>query len=162
MAFTPIKPRAYGTPKAAVGKLFEAVGGAEAVMELLDLSRTRVYAFTDPSDDAEISFARVCRLTEAQNASPGAEHLAALAGGLFMPLTHDDETEWHAMAGAASRRNARTISTLLEALSPANETPGEIDAKEARELLKLVDEQLALLAMARVKLMAAADPADAA
>jgi hypothetical protein len=166
MAFTPIKPRAYGTPKAAVAKLFEAVGGADAVMELLELSRTRVYAFADPNDDAEISFTRVCKLTEASRertpTSPGAEHLTALAGGLYLPLTTASESEWHAMAGAASRRNARTISGLFDALSPENDSPGEIDAKEARDLLKLVDEQLAVLAMARAKLMAVADDTDAA
>ena len=160
MSFTPVKPRPYGTPKAAVAKLFEAAGGANAVMEILKLSRTRVYAFTDPNDDAEISFSRVCALTGATEASPGAEHLAALAGGLFLPLAPASEADWYAMAGSSSRRHARTIATLLEALSPEDDTPGEITAQEARGLLELVDQQLAVLALARAKLKSIADDAD--
>ncbi|MGD2131738.1 MAG: hypothetical protein PVI23_03035 [Maricaulaceae bacterium] len=162
MSFTPVKPRPYGTPKAAVARLIEAAGGANAAMEILELSRTRVYAFTDPSDESEISFARVCKLTETSGGRPGAEHLAALAGGLFLPLDAAEGADWHAMAGSASRRNARTISTLLEALSPEDDTPGEITAQEARALLELVDEQLAVLAMARVKLMTIVDDAEEA
>jgi hypothetical protein len=162
MAFSPVKPRPYGTPKAAVAKLFEAAGGANAVMDLLELSRTRVYAFTDPSDDAEISFTRVCMLTGATEATPGAEHLAALAGGLFLPLKVAEPADWHAVAGEASRKHAQTIATLLESLSPEDDTPGEITAQEARELLEIVDEQLAVLALARAKLKATIDGADAA
>ncbi len=158
MAFSPIKPRPYGTPKAAVAKLFEAAGGASAVMELLSLSRTRVYALTDPNDEAEISFTRVCALTEARGATPCAEHLAALAGGLFLPLTPAAEADWHAMAGAASTRNAQTIASLLDALSPEDDTPGEITAQEARVLIERVDEQLAVLALARAKLVKAMEP----
>jgi hypothetical protein len=153
MAFSPIKPRPYGTPKAAVAKLFEAVGGATAVMELLNLSRTRVYALTDPNDEAEISFSRVCALTEARSATPCAEHLSALAGGLFLPLTSAPQAGWHAMAGAVSTRNAETIASLLQALSPEDDTPGEITPEEARTLIERVDEELAILALARAKLL---------
>lgn len=156
MGFSPVKPRPYGTPKAAVAKLIEAAGGAGAAMDILELSRTRVYAFTDPNDESEISFARVCKLTEASGARPGAEHLAALAGGLFLPLDAAEGSDWHTMAGSASRRNARTISAILDALSPEDDTPGEITPAEARELLEAVDEQLAVLAMARAKLMSVA------
>lgn len=153
MAFNPVKPRAYETPKAAVARLFEAAGGAPAVMETLKLSRTRVYAFADPADESEISFARVCALTEERKATPAAEHLAALAGGLYLPVQAADDTDWHRWAGAAGSRNASTISALLEALSPTDDTPNEITPKEARELIALVDEELAILALARAKLM---------
>jgi hypothetical protein len=155
MSFSPIKPRPYGTPKAAVAKLFEAAGGASVVMELLNLSRTRVYALTDPNDEAEISFARVCALTEARAATPCAEHLAALAGGLFLPLAAAPQADWHAMAAAASTRSGQTIAALLDALSPEDDTPGEITAEEARVLIEQVDEQLAILALARAKLLQA-------
>lgn len=160
MAFNPMKPRAYGTPKAAVARLFEEAGGAPAVMEILELSRTRVYAFADPNDDAELSFARVAKLTQATGATATAEHLAALAGGVFLPVAPASESDWHVMAGQASRKNARTISTLLEALSPEDDTPGVVTDDEARDLLKLVDEQLSVLALARAKLMGVIEPAE--
>jgi hypothetical protein len=155
MSFSPIKPRLYGSPKAAVARLFEAAGGANVVMDKLGLSRTRVYALTDPDDEAEISYARVCALTETCAATPCAEHLASLAGGLFLPLSAAPDADWHAMASVASTRNGQTIAGILDALSPEDDTPGVIDAEEARELIKQVDEQLAVLAMARAKLLKA-------
>jgi len=153
MTFNPMKPRVYGTAKAAVAQVFEEAGGVVAVMELLELSRTRVYAFSDPNDDAELSFARIAKLTESGNATAAAEHLSGLAGGVYLPVAPAAESDWHTMAGHASRKNARVISRLLDALSPEDDTPGEVTAEEARELLKLVDEQLSVLALARAKLM---------
>ena len=57
MAFNPVKQRPYGEPKEVVARLFEEVGGIPKVMELLDLSRTRVYALADPDSTNEISYA---------------------------------------------------------------------------------------------------------
>ncbi len=153
MSFTPMKRRHYGTPKEVVARLFEQAGGVPKVMEHLDLSRTRVYAMADPDDDSEISFARVARLTEEAQATAAAEHLALLAHGVFLPVGDAEPADWHGIASQSSRSNARTIGTLLDALSADNPTPGEVDAQEARRLIELVDKQIALLAFQRSKLM---------
>ncbi|WP_412545649.1 hypothetical protein [Maricaulis sp. MIT060901] len=151
MAFNPVKQRPYGEPKEVVARLFEEVGGIPKVMELLDLSRTRVYALADPDSTNEISYARVCALTE-DGATAAAQHLAALAGGLFVPLEKAEDADWLALAGEASRRNARNIAALMESLSETARSPGEVDQQEARDLLKILDEQLGVLAMQRAKL----------
>lgn len=154
MTFSPIKNRDYGSSKAAVARLFEQAGGVPAVQELLDLSRTRVYAFADPDSSNELSFARVAAITRETGAQAAAEYLALLAGGAFLPVAEAAEPgDWHAIAARASRKNARTISALLDALSEENESPGEVDEAEARRLLELVDQQIALLAFQRAKLM---------
>ena len=155
MAFNPVKIRRYGEPKEVVARLFEGVGGIPKVMELLDLSRTRVYALADPDSTNEISYTRVATLTEA-GAQAAAQHLAAFAGGIFLPIDKADDANWLALAGDASRSNARNISALMESLSETERSPGRVDQEEAREILKVLDEQLAILAVQRAKLSAIA------
>jgi len=151
MAFNPVKERRYGEPKEVVARMFEEVGGIPEVMKLLELSRTRVYALADPDSSNDISYARVARLTEA-GATAAAQHLAALAGGIFVPVEKADDANWLELAGEASRRNARNIAALMESLGETERSPGEVDQQEAREILKLLDEQLGTLALQRAKL----------
>jgi len=155
MSFNPVKVRRYGEPKEVVARVFEEVGGIPKVMELLDLSRTRVYALADPDSTNEISYTRVATLTEA-GATAAAQHLAALAGGIFLPIEKAGDANWLALAGEASRRNARNISALMESLSETERSPGRIDQDEARDILKVLDEQLGVLAVQRAKLAAIA------
>lgn len=155
MSFNPVKIRRYGEPKEVVARVFEEVGGIPQVMELLDLSRTRVYALADPDSSNEISYTRMATLTEA-GATAGAQHLAALAGGIFLPIEKADDANWLALAGDASQSSARNISALMESLSETERSPGRIDRDEAREILKVLDEQLAVLAVQRAKLVAIA------
>ena len=155
MAFNPVKVRRYGEPKEVVARLFEEVGGIPQVMELLELSRTRVYALADPDSTNEISYTRVAKLTET-GATAAAQHLAALAGGVFLPIDKAEEAGWLALAGEASRSNARNIGALMESLSETERSPGRVDQDEAREILKVLDEQLGILAIQRAKLSAIA------
>ena len=155
MSFNPVKVRRYGEPKEVVARVFEEVGGIPRVMELLDLSRTRVYALADPDSTNEISYTRVATLTEA-GATAAAQHLAALAGGIFLPIDKADDANWLTLAGEASRRNARNIAALMESLSETEKSPGRIDQDEARDILRVLDEQLGVLAVQRAKLAAIA------
>lgn len=155
MAFNPVKERRYGEPKEVVARMFEEVGGIPEVMNLLELSRTRVYALADPDSSNDISYARIATLTEA-GATAAAQHLAALAGGIFIPIDKAEDANWLSLAGEASRRNARNISALMESLGETERSPGVVDQQEAREILKLLDEQLGTLALQRAKLAAIA------
>ena len=155
MAFNPVKERPYGEPKEVVARVFEEVGGIPKVMELLDLSRTRVYALADPDSTNEISYARVAKLTES-GSQAAAQHLAALAGGIFLPIDKADDSDWLNLAGEASKRNARNIAAIMDSLSETERSPGEVDQQEAREILKILDEQLGVLALQRAKLAAIA------
>ena len=64
-------------------RLFEEAGGVPAVMELLELSRTRVYALADPDATNEISYSRVARLTEATGCD-GCGQGSGLPGGRYI------------------------------------------------------------------------------
>jgi hypothetical protein len=160
MAFKPVKDRPYGDPKSVVAAMFEEAGGVPAVMELLELSRTRVYALADPDATNEISYSRIAKLTESTGATSAAKDLAYLAGGIFMPLDKSDDDNWLSLAGEASRKHARNITALMDSLSETERSPGEIDEQEAREILKVLDQQLAVLARQRSKLarIAAGEP----
>lgn len=153
MTYHPFKPRDYENVKAVISRLFEQSGGAKAVMKLLGLSSTRVYAFTDPDSKNDLSYARAAKLTQETGSRAAAEHLAGLAGGAFLPIEIEASQNWYAIAGEASRSNAQTLSALIESLSELSETPGEVSASEAHLLLELVDRQMALLALTRSRLM---------
>lgn len=154
MPFNPLKRRQYGTTKSVVSELFKQAGGIPKVMEILELGRTRAYDLTDPNSDADITFERVECLTRETDATAAAEHLAFLAGGVFLPIdTLDEEIDWHSIAGRASQKNADNIRGILESLSPASPSPGRICALEARELIKKVDRHFSLLALQRQMLV---------
>lgn len=158
MAFEPNKDRAYGSSESVISRLFKECGGVPKVMEALDLSRTRCYALADPDDPAKISYERVVTLTKTFGASAAAEHMAALAGGTFLPIAaDDDEADWHALAAKAARRSAALTATLLESIGPEGRSPGTIDSMEARALLAEVDGLMAVLAKQHVLLRAVAD-----
>lgn len=150
MPFNPLKRRKYGSTKAVISELFKQVGGIPKAMELLNLGRTRTYDFTDPNKDAELSFERIEMLTRESKASAAAEHLAHLAGGVFLPIdTLDEEVDWHSIASRASMKNAANIGGILKSLGPNSDTPGEISSNEARELIKKLDKHFSLLAYQR-------------
>lgn len=158
MAFEPNKDRAYGSSESVISRLFKECGGVPKVMETLALSRTRCYALADPDDPAKISYERAAKLTETYGASAAAEHMAALAGGTFLPIAADDnEADWHALAAQAARRSAALTATLLESIGPEGRSPGTIDSTEARALLAEVDGLMTVLAKQHVLLRAVAD-----
>jgi hypothetical protein len=158
MAFEPNKDRAYGSSENVISRLFKECGGVPKVMEALQLSRTRCYALSDPDDPAQISYERVVTLTKTFGVSAAAEHMAALAGGTFLPIAADeDEADWHALAAAAARRSAALTATMLESIGPEGRSPGAIDATEARALLAEVDGLMVVLAKQHVLLRAVAD-----
>jgi len=154
MSFNPLKKRHYGSTKAVVSELFKQAGGIPAVMEILDIGRTRAYDFTDPNGTAELSLERVEKLVRDTNATVISEHFAFLSGGVFLPIdTLDDEIDWHSIASRASLKNAANIGGILDSISPTSVTPGYIDAQEARELIKKLDNQFSLLALQRQMLI---------
>lgn len=150
MTFNPLKRRKYGSTKAVVSELFRQAGGIPAVMDILDIGRTRTYDFTDPNGDAELSLERVEKLVRETSATVISEHFAFLAGGVFLPIeTLDEDVDWHSIAARASLKNAASIGGILESISPTGTSPGYIDADEARSLIKKLDKQFSLLAHQR-------------
>ncbi|WP_339864018.1 hypothetical protein [Paremcibacter congregatus] len=155
MTFNPLKRRKYGSTKAVISELFRQVGGIPKVMEILDIGRTRAYDFTDPNGDAELSLERVEKLVRETDATVISEHFAFLAGGVFLPIeTLEEDVDWHGIASRASQKNAANIGGILDSISPTSVTPGYIDAEEARQLIKKLDQHFSLLAHQRQLLVA--------
>ncbi len=150
MSFNPLKKRKYGSTKAVVSELFRQAGGIPKVMEILDIGRTRAYDFTDPNGDAELSLERVEKLVRETSATVISEHFSFLAGGVFLPIeTLDSDVDWHSIASQASLRNAANIGGILDSISSVGDSPGYIDADEARDLIKKLDNHFSLLALQR-------------
>ncbi len=150
MSFNPLKRRKYGSTKAVVSELFRQAGGIPQVMEILDIGRTRAYDLTDPNSEAELTLGRVEKLVRETSATVISEHFAFLAGGVFLPIdTLEQDVDWHSIASQASQKNAANIGGILDSISPHGISPGYIDAEEARELIKILDQQFALLAHQR-------------
>ena len=86
--FRNYKPRPIEHHKTAVQRLFRQVGPIEEAAAILQRSPSRLYAYEDPSEKAEITLAQIVALTR-----PGvdaiAEFLAHRAGGQFLPLPPD-------------------------------------------------------------------------
>ncbi|PCI49280.1 MAG: hypothetical protein COB49_04990, partial [Alphaproteobacteria bacterium] len=55
----------------------------------------------------------------------------------------------HSIASRASLKNAANIGGILDSISPTSDTPGYIDAEEARGLIKKLDRHFSLLALQR-------------
>ncbi|VAV92864.1 hypothetical protein MNBD_ALPHA02-632 [hydrothermal vent metagenome] len=150
MTFNPLKRRKYGSTKAVISELFKQAGGIPSVMEILEIGRTRAYDFTDPNSEADLTLERAEKLARETNAPAIAEHFSFLAGGVFLPIeTLDEDVDWHSLASRASLKNATNIGGILNSISMSSDTPGYIDAEEARDLIKKLDKQFALLAHER-------------
>ena len=94
-------------------------------------------------------------LTEAGGVA-AAQHLAALAGGTFVPMVdeHLEDTDWHSLAADAVRKSATLPAELVESIGPGSPSPGELDESEARALLAHVDALMSILAEQHARLSA--------
>lgn len=139
-AFSPMKPRAVGTPKAAVSDLVNQAGGIERVMVKLSIGQAEAYAWTDPQSPKEITFARVAALT-GEACTAGAEYLARLAGGLFLPMPRRD-TPIGSLTAESMRRHGAAAAGLIEALADS-----KLSQAEAQKALPDIDAALRALSL---------------
>lgn len=141
-AFNPVKPRPIGTAKAAVCDLVAQAGGIEHVMVKLQIGKSDAYAYTDPQSPKEMAFARVAALT-GPTATAGAEYLAQLAGGLFVPVPSATTPIGH-LTAAAVRSHGTAAAALVDALADNNLSPDE-----AKAALPVLEDALRALAQLR-------------
>ena len=151
--FNPVKPRALGTPKAAVCELIAQAGGIPRVMVKLGIGQSDAYAVTDPQSPKELSFARVAALT-APDATAGAEYLVNLAGGVFLPIPRPD-SEAAELTADAMREFGEASADLVQKLA------GGLTSQEARSALGPIDEALRALVQLRQAIAERAQPREA-
>jgi hypothetical protein len=135
--FLAVKPRKVGSPKAVVAAIYDQVGGVARVLVKFagTVKQTTAYAYADNDCPDEISFAKVCALTE-PGVTAGAEYLALLAGGVFLPVT-PEKADLNALCADDARANGEAIATLLHALKD-----GKLSRPEAIRALKKIDDAL--------------------
>lgn len=131
-AFAPVKPIDPELPKSAVRRLFDQVGGIKRTAARLGYrGLSHVYAVADPAESAEITYAQVVQLTGPE--SPAcAEHLALVAGGVFLPMPAPS-SPIAALTAAAMREAGQAAANLVEAMADG------LTAEEARDVLPDVD-----------------------
>lgn len=138
--FNPVKPRAVGTPKAAVCDLVAQAGGIEHVMVRLGIGKSDAYAFTDAQSPKEMSFARVAALTDA-GCTAGVEYLARLSCGVFVPMP-DPTSPIGKLTAEAVRSHGTAAAELVDALGDNKLTP-----EEARAALPELEAALRAIAL---------------
>lgn len=141
-AFDPVKPRDPELPKAAVARLFNEAGGVQNVAVLLALKPAQIYAFADPGQPEEISFARVAALTAPQ-ATAAAEYLAGRAGGVFLPIDAPDG-DVGALTAESITQHGEAIASIVAALAD-----GRLTGPERSKALQELDEALRALVQLR-------------
>ena len=148
-AFRPQKPIDGDLPKAAVRRLFEQVGGIKRVAARLGYrSESQVYAMADGNDPAEITFAQVVQLTGPET-SAGAEYLAMVAGGVFLPMP-TATSAIGALTGTAVAESGQAVSEMIEALTDG------VTAEEAAKVLPEIDDAVRAWTQLRSRVAAVA------
>lgn len=141
--FNPVKRRDPELPKAAIARLIDQVGGPKEAAVKLMLGLSQVYAVTDPSDPAELSFARAAALT-APDAPAAAEYLAMRAHGVFVPIPSAD-SDVGLLTAESILSHGAAAAELVAALQDGRLT----DAERAAAVRKL-DDAMRVLVQLRV------------
>ena len=136
--FAPVKPRGPGTLHEALSRAVDQLGGPQPAGDVIERSRSWMYAACDPDLPAEkaarLSYPEARGLTRA-GATALAEDLALLAGGVFLPPPPDAApcavsaalAEFSADSGAAVADMVRALADGLLTRREASRTLGEID-----------------------------------
>lgn len=141
--FNPVKPRDPELPKAAIVRLIEQVGGPKEAAVKLGLGLSQVYAVTDPSDGAELSFARAAALTSPE-ATAAAEYLALRAHGVFLPLPPGD-TDIGQLTAESILTHGDAAAELVRALKD-----GILSDDERADAVRQLDEAVRALVHLRL------------
>lgn len=155
----PMKPRPPGSAVDALVRFFAEIGtvaghdataGAKVSANFLGVSDSYIRKASDPDQPEDLGFRRVAMLTEHFRARAAAEHLALLAGGLFVPLPAGDASGRFASIGAAaSVEFGEAMAELFKAVSAAGPGGQEITAAERRRLAAEIDDVLRVFAELR-------------
>lgn len=143
MTFKPFIPRKYGTVIGCVSDVVRSHGGPEPASVVLACSAQSVYGYTSETNGADISFAKMVALTDAEHPI-AAQFLASRAGGVFLPVPTTTAATTIAAISDAVREHGECIGKALAAMADGKITPDEVPG-----LLKELDESMAAHATLR-------------
>lgn len=135
------KPQRFGTLKEAVAALVEAAGGQAAAAELLGVSRSQVQRYTDPAEPGvSMPLHHIAGLEAAAGQPLVTEALAYRAERLLFLLPESDLLKAGGLGvdlAALGREASDVFARGAEFLAD-----GQLDAREAPELLREIAEML--------------------
>lgn len=132
------KPRQRGSLKAAVTALLDAVG-IDRAMDLTGRSKTTLYRYSDPQEDASAPVDVVAACTRDSGCPAVADYLAREAGGVFLAITPlAGPTELARHVGALGERVGKAFGDYGIAAAD-----GVIDPAERQTLLADIDDIMA-------------------
>lgn len=136
--FRPMKPRMAGSVKDVVSRLYDQVGGVDAVMLQFGIGKSQAYAFTDEKSPEEMSLARALALTTPTSPAV-AEAAAARAGCILTPLPSRESTPPMMLTAASMKEHGEAIAEALKALHA-----GKLTAAHRARVVKELDESIAV------------------
>ncbi len=147
-----MKPRAPEGPYACLARLMAEIGqnaagdpqqGIAAAARFEGMAESVLYKQLDPDQPGELPWSRICRLTQQFGAAAAAEHLAGLAGGVFLPMPRDDTpSRWADLTANAGEDFARAMADIVRALSPTGDGAAAVTQAEARRILEDIEQVL--------------------
>ena len=152
----PMKPRAANGPHAALADLMTQIAasqgeepavGVKLAADFEGISIFTFYKMLDPDQQAEFSYTRVARLTAAFRAPAAAEHLAQLAGGMFVPLPEAAPAE----ADEAGLLKCARESTEALASAWAAKADGVVTPAERADVARHFNDAIAALLEMRAR-----------
>ena len=151
-SFKPMKPRPYGSLKAVVAEAVKQAGGVDEVGRLLQRDPKTVYCYTDQRDPTNMNLDQAVLVTRYLKATAFAEYFAALAGGVFMPVTDDDPSLIAELGAEAQLLSGEFFSDVIRAIED-----GVVTKEENAELRRRIDPLIQKLVAAQSNLIAAAE-----
>lgn len=160
---TPYKTRAVGSSPEAMARMIGEVAtsmgldesaGAQIAADFEGISKFTIYKALDPDQPEDFPYGRVARLTSRFGVVAPAEHLATLAGGVFLPVPKEHDGAWAELSAEVAEHIGQLLSEVFKALSPASDGSTEITPPEADRILRDLQEVTravaAMTSMARV------------
>lgn len=148
-AFRPYKARPYFSTKDVVTRLLDEAGGIKRAAHILDRSPTQTTAYSDPGTADEITYDMVRRLVDSTGATAAAEDLAALAGGIFVPISHESGA-LEDLVAHSSREWGEFVALIISA-----HCAGKLSKLKRAEVLRELDSLIRTLVSVRGRIISA-------
>jgi hypothetical protein len=137
-----------GSAHAALDRLFEQCGGVKQAAHILNVDEFRLHHARNPNDERSISWARVCQLSREPGATAAAEHLAATAGGTFVPVQVEREC-LERLAARLAVEGGEGVAAMIRA---------KFEAVGRHTAVKELDDLIQVAVCARVVLASEPEP----
>jgi hypothetical protein len=158
----PMKRRTPGSANEALARMTGQIAGSqgrdpEAGVEIAaafeNIAKATLYKMLDPDQPEQLSYDRVARWTAHFGVTACAEHLAELAGGVFLPLPADDGANPIAeLSAKAATEFGNTMAALVRALAPDSAGGARIVARERPENIANINRLMRVLAAMRARI----------